>query len=286
MNGPQAAMLADGRRLHLHHGPIDLILEAFGPENEIRAGYGQAQARFASILQELVDELPLLRRPCGPGSPHPSGIVARRMADAASRHLPAFVTPMAAVAGAVADEICAAMCHGRNLRRAYVNNGGDVAFYLAPGEHIKAAIATSADMADRATITYQDRARGLATSGWRGRSWSFGIADAVTVTAGSAAAADVAATLIANAVDLPGHPAIRRAPANSRDPDSDLGDRPVTVEVLKLSQSEIHSALTAGAAVTHTMAAHGLIEGAALFLAGESMALEPANLPNKELCDA
>ena len=30
MSGPQASLLSDGRRLHLNHGPIDLIVEAFG----------------------------------------------------------------------------------------------------------------------------------------------------------------------------------------------------------------------------------------------------------------
>ena len=67
--------------------------------------------------------------------------------------------------------------------------------------------------------------RGVATSGWRGRSFSLGIADAVTVLAATAAAADAAATIIANAVDLPGHPAIARRPASELEDDSDLGDR-------------------------------------------------------------
>ena len=60
--------------------------------------------------------------------------------------------------------------------------------------------------------------RGIATSGWRGRSFSLGIADAVTVLAATAAEADAAATVIANAVDLPGHPAIdtRAGAASSR----------------------------------------------------------------------
>ena len=68
--------------------------------------------------------------------------------------------------------------------------------------------------------------RGIATSGWRGRSFSLGIADAVTVLADRAAAADAAATIIANAVDLPGHPAIVRVPACELAPDSDLGRAP------------------------------------------------------------
>ena len=38
MNGPQIAWLADGKRLHLNHGPIDLIIETFGREAERRAG--------------------------------------------------------------------------------------------------------------------------------------------------------------------------------------------------------------------------------------------------------
>jgi uncharacterized protein len=72
-------------------------------------------------------------------------------------------------------------------------------------------------------ITRDMPVRGIATSGRHGRSLSLGIADSVTVLAATAAAADAAATLIANAVDLPGHAAVRRAPACSLDPDSDLG---------------------------------------------------------------
>ena len=50
MNGPQAGLLADGRRLHLNHGPIDLIIEAFGEAAEVRAAYEQATARFQTML--------------------------------------------------------------------------------------------------------------------------------------------------------------------------------------------------------------------------------------------
>ena len=84
--------------------------------------------------------------------------------------------------------------------------------------------------------------RGIATSGQGGRSFSLGIADAVTVLARRAADADAAATMIANAVDLD-HPAIQRRPAVRLDPDSDLGDLPVTVAVGDLSRSEVAAAL-------------------------------------------
>lgn len=260
----QCAMLPDGRRLHLNHGPIDLIVEAFGPDPDRAEAYRRAAGRFRSILDELVAELRTLRARATPRTAL-AGPVARRMHRAVLAHRPAFATPMAAVAGAVADEICAAMTTGATLDRAYVNNGGDVALYLAPGQRIDAAIA-GGRAAGQATVRAEDPARGLATSGWRGRSHSLGIADAVTVIARTAAEADVAATLIANAVDIPGHPAITRRPARELLPDSDLGERPVTTGVGPLDAAAIAGALDAGAGAARAMADRGLIDGAALFL--------------------
>ncbi|WP_295813582.1 UPF0280 family protein [uncultured Nitratireductor sp.] len=271
MNGPAVSWLADGRRLHLNHGPIDLIVEAFGEERERLAAYRQAVRRFETILDELVAELPALRRPAGAKARPFTSSTALRMETAVHAYVPAFVTPMAAVAGSVADEILAALVEGRTLARAYVNNGGDVAFHLTEGESIDVAIAgTDRGFADRLAIRFTDPVRGIATSGWRGRSHSLGIADAVTVLARSAAAADTAATLIANAVDLPGHPGVTRVPANGIDPDSDLRGRLVTKAVGQLASADIAEALENGVATANSMLARDLIEAAALFLCGES----------------
>jgi ApbE superfamily uncharacterized protein (UPF0280 family) len=270
MTGPQVAMLPDERRLHLNHGPIDLILEAFGESAEVRAAYGQASARFKTILQELVEELPALRRAASPQRRVFSGSTARRMEAAVSPLArDTFITPMAAVAGSVADEILGAMVAGRSLEKAYVNNGGDSALYLAPGQSMRLAIAGTGK-GDRIVTRAEDLVRGVATSGWRGRSFSLGIADAVTVLARSGAQADAAATIIANAVDLPGHAAIRREKACLLAPDSDLGDRLVTTGVGRLSRHEIAAALEAGRAEAERLRRHGLIEAAALFLQGEA----------------
>jgi ApbE superfamily uncharacterized protein (UPF0280 family) len=116
--------------------------------------------------------------------------------------------------------------------------------------------------------------RGIATSGWRGRSFSLGIADAVTVLADRAAMADAAATVIANAVDLPGHPTIVRVPARDLAPDSDLGDRLVTQGVSELSKCDIAAALDAGVAVAQSLMSEGLIRSAALNLCGETNILD------------
>ncbi|MDX8519573.1 UPF0280 family protein [Mesorhizobium dulcispinae] len=271
MNGPQAHWLADGRRLHLNHGPIDLIVEVFGEVAECRAAYAQAVARFQTILNELVDELPELRRPASLKPRAFDGATARRMEAAVVPLAESFITPMAAVAGSVADEILAAALAGRRLDRAYVNNGGDSAIHLGKGQSMTLAIAgTGHGLADRITIRAEDGVRGVATSGWRGRSFSLGIADAVTVLARTGAEADAAATLIANAVDLPGHPAIHRVPARDLAPDSDLGDRPVTQGVGALSPGEVARALDNGLAVAEDFRRRGLIAASALFLAGQS----------------
>ena len=265
---PQKQRLADGR-LHLHDGPIDLIIEAFGETSAAEEAYAVAWRRFATILDELCAELPLLRADPR-GAQAPQGAVARRMAAAvAPFRARRFLTPMAAVAGAVAEEVLEAMTAGRQLTRAYVNNGGDIALHLGRGETFSIGMVDRPDrpsLIGRATIGAADRVRGVATSGWRGRSFSLGAADAVTVLAASAALADAAATLIANAVDIPGHPAIRRTPACDLDPQSDLGERRVTVAVGPLTPGEIDRALASGVAEAELWLELGLIEAAALRL--------------------
>jgi len=281
VGAPQRRLLPDGRRLHLQHGPIDLIIEAFGDAEEIARAYRQAEACFADLLATLVRELTALRRPIGEMPPSLVGPVARRMVQAVWPHRAVFVTPMAAVAGAVADEVLAALVAGRELAKAYVNDGGDIAVHLTPGGRFAAGMVAelaSPAIDGIATITHDMPVRGLATSGRGGRSFTLGIADAVTVLARDAAAADAAATLIANRVDLD-HPAIERRPASSLRDGSDLGDIPVTVAVGPLEPAAIEAALAAGAAEAERMHRAGLIVAAALFLRGRHRVVGELPLP-------
>ena len=197
------------------------------------AAYQQASARFESILEVLVQELAQLRTPLGEVYPLLHGPVARRMVAACWSYRAHYITPMAAVAGAVADEILQAMLKRRNLLKAYVNNGGDIALHLAETNALTLGVVNNADNpAIDATValTASMPVRGLATSGWRGRSQSLGIADAVTVFAADAEAADAAATMVANAVNVE-HAPITRMPARTLRADSDLGELTVTVAV-------------------------------------------------------
>lgn len=271
MSGAFAKRLADGR-LHLQQGPIDLICQAWGDEV---AAYARAAARFEGLLAELVAELAALRAvDAGVVGP-----VARVMAAAVLPFRPSFITPMAAVAGAVAEAVLAAMV-GPGVSRAYVNNGGDIALHLTPGTVLRCAVAGAGAGVE---VGYDDPVRGIATSGWRGRSWSLGIADCVTVLAKTASQADAAATMIANAVDVPGHPGIARRPAVALQCDSDLGQRLVTVGVAGLTAADIDSALGRGVSAAQDFRARGLIDSAALFLHPCARSLGPIALKEMTL---
>jgi uncharacterized protein len=267
--GPVAALLADGR-LHLQHGPIDLVIGVEAQDDARSKAYRAARDRFATVLDELVPELPVLRAPLGGV---PQGLIARRMHRACMGVAQGdFITPMAAVAGSVADEVLAAMLAAVPLARAHVNNGGDIALHLAPGAEYRAAIAgLDGQLAGRITLHAGQGIGGIATSGQGGRSLNLGIASSVTVLARDAAAADAAATLIANAVDLPGHPAITRRPARDIFPDSDLGARLVVTHVAPLPPADIARALARGAERAQAMIATGAIAAAALVLQGQGV---------------
>jgi hypothetical protein len=271
--GPTRARL-DARRWHFQHGPIDLVLEAFGAEGAVAAAYGRAWGRFATILDELVAELPVLRREVAQAV-GVEGTVARRMVAACMPHRDAFITPMAAVAGAVAEEVLAAVVRAGGIGKAYVNNGGDIALHLGAGESFRVGLVADVDRAARHgqrvavdgafEVTAAMPVRGIATSGWRGRSWSLGIADSVTVLAATAGAADAAATMVANAVNVD-HAAIRRRPASDVDDATDLGGLPVTVDVGALPDDAVAAALAAGVERAEGLLARGLIWGAVLAL--------------------
>lgn len=265
MMAAQRRILCPGRE-HWRHGPIDLVIEAWGEPAAVAQAHAAAWARFQQVLGELVGELAALRAPIS-ALCDVDGPVARRMLAACAVYAPDFITPMAAVAGAVADEIIE--CFTRpGVVRAFVNNGGDIAVHLAGGESLKIGIVSHAYLPHvdgHVTLPAHGPVRGIATSGWRGRSFSLGIADSVTVLAADAAAADAAATMIANAVDVD-HLAIRRLPACEVKDDSDLGRRLVTVDVGPLPDRLVASALDRGTTKAASLLARGLIVGAALAL--------------------
>ena len=288
-------LFADGR-VHLQHGPIDLVIGAEGDVDAVNTAHAAAWEQFQTVLPHLVAELSPLRLRIRPDAlPHHNPMrnsVARAMWDACWPHRAQFITPMAAVAGAVADAVAA--CYRREgIARAWVNNGGDIALMLALGASARVGLVADIASVDlsacaqggspgaflldgRFDIGHDMPVRGVATSGWRGRSFSLGIADSVTVLAATAACADACATMVANAVNVD-DARIQRRPASQLKDDSDLGDLPVTVHVPPLDPATVEKALTAGMRVAESLRARGLLWGALLTCQGRIHATAFAN---------
>lgn len=273
-SGAWRASLDDGR-WHFQHGPIDLVIGASGQPQAVSRALEGAWLRFGEILPELVAELKYLRQPVR--TTHTlHGPVARRMHDACWPHRVQYITPMAAVAGAVADELIGFFSNEAGVERAYINNGGDIALHLTAGQGYKVGLFADIARFDGSlpsldgdfVIDARFPVRGIATSGWRGRSFSLGIADSVTVFAINAAMADAAATVIANAV-VSNHPSVRRAPASSLKDDSDLGDMLVTIDVQELPQADVAMALEKGVLRARALVGQGVVSGAVLALQGK-----------------
>ena len=274
----QRRQLSDGR-WHFQHGPIDIVIGADGRDDAVRTAHEAAWQRFRGVLEELVAELPRLREPIRPGDCPPQGPIARRMWTAcAPYHRSCFITPMAAVAGAVAQELVA-YYERDGIDRAWINNGGDIALHLAPGHALRIGIYADIARLDAREVLHGIRSdgcfevahpmavRGVATSGWRGRSFSLGVADSVTVLAATAAQADAAATIVANAVDVD-DPRIVRRPACELKDDTDLGAIPVTVDVPRLDPATVQRALDAGLRRAHELQREGLVDSCALVCQG------------------
>jgi ApbE superfamily uncharacterized protein (UPF0280 family) len=297
----QRALLPQGR-WHFQHGPIDIVIGADGDAQAVAAAHEAAWQRFVTILDELVAELPTLRLAVRGPCPL-QGVVARRMWWACRPHHAVFITPMAAVAGAVAQELIGCYeneSENERVTRAWVNNGGDIALHLAPGQSLRVGLYADLARIDAGQlldgvkvdgffdVSHAHPVRGVATSGWRGRSFSLGIADSVTVLARSAAEADAAATVIANAVTIDDARIVRRPACDLKD-DTDLGDIKVTVDVPQLGDEPVRQALLAGQRRACELRAAGLIWSAVLVCQGQVMSTDesmPARLDREKLAPA
>ncbi|MBS0316024.1 MAG: UPF0280 family protein [Proteobacteria bacterium] len=273
----QRALLPDGR-WHFQHGPMDIVIGADGAPGAVASAHEAAWARFQLLLDELVRELALLRRPVAGTCPL-HGEVARCMWSACKPFEAGFITPMAAVAGAVAEALIV-FYERDGIERAWINNGGDIALHLAPGSSVRVGVYADIARLDasqlrgglttdgRFEVTQAMPVHGVATSGWRGRSFSLGIADSVTVLARTASEADAAATVIANAVNVSDARIERRSACELKD-DSDLGAIEVTVDVPRLPADVVRAALDRGATKARELRNADAIHAALLICQGQ-----------------
>ena len=272
-------------RLHFQHGPMDIVIGATGQSEAVARAHAAAWVRFEPLLEELLAERQMLWQPIGCGTCNPCfGKTARLMWDACAPFAANFITPMAAVAGAVAQTL-AKRYESPGIEKAWINNGGDVAIVLSEGASVGVGVVSDLLAATKQiavqgnpsvkwdaslSIRYGENSRGVATSGWGGRSFSLGIADSVTVLARTAAMADAAATVIANAVNVHDE-RIVRIPANQLKDNSDLGEMLVTVDVPALPQQLVGAAIEAGRLCAEQLLAQGLIDSAFICVQGMSV---------------
>jgi uncharacterized protein len=257
-------------RSHWQHGPIDIVTDLFGSIEQITAAKHAMWLRFPQFLPQLVHELSALRTNCADLAEHSfHGEIAALMFHSVQPYKDQFITPMAAVAGSVAQTLLN-IAKAFELTKVIVNNGGDIGLFAKANERVFVAL-----LAPRGKLEFcapEAFEFGVATSGWSGRSFSLGIADAVTVVAQTASQADAAATMIANAVGPQiEHHGIIRKPANQLKDDTDLGSCSVTVKVDDLPLSLVRQALEEGQTYAKSLLDQRLILSASLSLQGESV---------------
>ena len=250
-------------------GPMTMTISVWDKERA-RPVMAAIASRFAlTCLQVLSDFQGFLKIPvCSlPSDPKLPDVVSRAFIAAAK--VSKELTSLAAVAGAAADHVADAAL-GMGADKVIVNNGGDIAIRLARGKTAVVGLkAIGAEkMAGRLYVRGGSGIGGVASSGWMGRSFSPGVADLVTVWAGSASIADAAATLIAGEITACGTN-IEQVRAADLDPTSDLGDMKVTTAVHDLSPSQRKNGLDRGAAVAAGMYSKGLIQGCFLSVQGD-----------------
>ena len=236
--------LLEPGKVYFHYGPSSLVAMADKYGEPLTELCCQAFEVLDATLREITQALPLLRLPPGQIPADSLTGLPRKMLDSVLAIGEPSLTPMATVAGAVADTV-ADWLFAQGASRVMVNNGGDVALRLAPGTSVKMGIMTSLSAAaiDRAvTVHAEDGIGGCATSGLGGRSLTRGIAQGVSAFARTAIFADALATHLANCSFIQSGQ-VATTKAGMLSPDSDIKDLDVVVSVGELSRQEVRQSL-------------------------------------------
>ena len=200
-----------------------------------------------SLLAEIREFLPVLKQKAYKikNTKHMPD-VPKKMVEAVKTIDEASLTPMAAVAGSVADGI-KEFLRNEGLDLVSVNNGGDISIFNKKAKGLKIDIGDihTGESSPYLLNIEQLIDFGLATSGFGGRSFTLGLADIVTVIAATGAVADAAATFICNCTNTESKQ-ITRKKASEIDPLTDIPDDNVTFKIGQLYKHDILKALDNG----------------------------------------
>ena len=252
------------------NGPLHLVIRAWS-HDEFQMEAALEAARFAfACLEQVAQDLPELKQLPSESRFCPTDPVPKAMVNSVLRLGDSSLTPMASVAGAIADGV-ADFLLDRGCTRVIVDNGGDLAIRLLQGETARVGLRpdlTSPKLSHILELDGRFPSYGVNTSGLGGRSFTTGIATAATVLARTSVLADAAATSVANACFVP-DPQIVQIPAGRLSPDTDIPGVPVTVQVGPLPPAIVEEALSRSLALALDYAAQNLIFGAFIAAGGQ-----------------
>lgn len=261
--------LLDPYRALLDIGPVQMSVMAERRGQPLGREWHRLEGLVSRWLEDLKRYLPLARKPW-PLLTSPEGWprVLRRMYIAVKTAGDPDLTPMAAVAGTIAELVGDYLAE-QGATKVLVNNGGDIAIRLSRGEKTRVGVAPrlGAPPSHYLDIRAGDHIGGVATSGRGGRSFTLGIADAAVAVASSAAVADACATVLGNAVNVDS-PLIQRRPARELDPATDIPELLVTTAVGSLPVELQAAALERGIEAGRRLVESGVLLGAVVYLNG------------------
>lgn len=234
--------LPDGR-VFVDYGPVSMVITARRQGSPTPSLAEAAFPLIESSLAEIAAALPVLRQ--APGEGDFSGLegLPRVMAEAVLAAGEETLTPMAAVAGTVADAV-ADWVYAQGADMVAVNNGGDVALRLGPGQQMRMGILPELDgkISQVITLRAKDGIGGVCTSGLGGRSLTRGIASSVTVFSRRCALADACATHLANCSYV-ASPRVHTCLAGEIEAESDIAGLRIVHQVEMLEEAEIRQGL-------------------------------------------
>ena len=267
--GERIEVLPNGTAL-VEYGPMRMLIQVSEHGKVMGALAKDGAHKAREVLEDLARFLPVIRRKSlGLNVEKGYPDVVGRMIEATQKMEEPDLTPLAAVAGAASDVVADSMILFGGTK-VIVDNGGDIAIRLREGETARVGIKTDVHAEHPSYLISIGEAAGIggvATSGLGGRSFTKGIASAVTVLSKNASFSDAAATVIGNFANIE-NVHIKRALAESIYPDTDIAGEWVTVEVGELSQKEIEEALDHGLAKADSIRQKGLIKGALIAVQG------------------
>lgn len=253
------------------YGPMRMFITAFENGKHLVKLAEEGAHQAIRVLEDLATFLPVIKRKSQElriEETFPN--VVQRMIEATMRMEELDLTPLAAVAGAASDEV-ADFIYRKGGTKIIVDNGGDIAIRLRDGEVAQVGIKTEIDAKQPTYLIPIDSTMeigGVATSGLGGRSFTKGIASAVTVLSQTAAFSDAAATVIGNLVNVEDANIVKSL-AEKIYPDTDIAGEWVTVKVGNLSQDKIEEALNNGLSKAYSICEKGWITGALIALQGK-----------------